>query len=98
MAEPAWFTHKVDQLLAKINHLAPALPPGMDALMAMLEEPREDATPEEHERWQRSCSNCGAYCPDPVPYYVGHIMRKHKTGTPVAIIFGTCLSCRFDPE
>jgi hypothetical protein len=92
--EPAWLTPLVDQRLALMEaHLGSTADVGVPLVMTPVSEPGEHATPEEFERWDRTCDNCGAYCPDPMPFWTGHVLRM-RGEVQVFFMFGACATCR----
>lgn len=92
---PSWANHMIDQRLARI---AENLPPAslvrvVPIIVTPLSELREEATKEEYERWDRACDNCGAYCPEPIPFYALVATRQTK-GYTVQIHGGSCQKCK----
>jgi hypothetical protein len=99
MAEkiPAWVVAKVDQrlalmadMLSRFGNPAPALAE-YGLMMTPLSEPDEGATPDEYKIWDRSCDNCGRYCPG--DFFTGSVTRT-KWGTQIVFTFGTCPECK----
>ena len=93
--EPAWLVAKVDQRLALMQQATGG--PGLFELddktvvLLTLTEPGPGATPADFERWDKTCDNCGHYCPSSL--YTGHVTREW--GKIQAIItFGVCPSCK----
>lgn len=80
-------------MLARVQSEAPpAAFGGYNVVMFQLTEPPEGASREVIERYDRTCDNCGAYCPDPVPFYTGWV-RRNLGSTPVEVTFGVCARC-----
>ena len=102
---PAWLLAAVDQRLALMKEAAhdAGMPPGKafgdyELVTTPLTEPREGATKAEFDRWDRSCDNCGVFCPkygEPI-LYTGHINRE-LGGARVVITFGACAKCKEMP-
>jgi len=67
-----------------------------DIMMTPLTEPREGASKEELDRWERSCDNCGTWCPDGQLFFTGQMVRDFH-GSQVIIIFGMCPLCKDTP-
>ena len=88
--EPAWLTHKADQLLAKLQHHLNELgaPPSKTLIMLQLTEPPEGATPEQLLAWDRTCDACGKVCVH--DFWTGHTTRFLTSGHRVNITFGAC--------
>lgn len=100
--EPAWLTAKVDQRLAfmaeqfgavgstdeMIEAFFKAQP---TTLMTPLTEPPENAGQEQFEIWDKSCDNCGKWCPNTLS--TGHTSRT-KWGTQIIFMFGVCPRCK----
>lgn len=61
-------------------------------VVTFLNEPADSATPEEREKWERTCDNCGRYCPDDEQFYSAMALRPLLNGR-VEITFGSCLGC-----
>lgn len=98
--EPPWLSSKVDQRFALLRHRVDTDEVDADTLvMVMLTEPPEGSSLLTKARWERSCDNCGTYCPpqesadESTNFYVGHCVRR-LYGAPVAFVFGTCARCR----
>lgn len=90
---PAWLSAAVDQLLARMqSEVPPAAFAGYNVVMTPLTEPPEGASDAVIERYERTCDNCGAYCPDTVPFYTGAV-RRTLGSTPVEVTFGACERC-----
>jgi hypothetical protein len=95
-AEPAWLLAKVDQRLALMKDKLDS-PEGrlalsvMDVVLTPLVEPPEGSTKEQFERWDRTCDNCGKYCPTTL--FTGHVIRQFM-GTKVNMMFGVCPECK----
>jgi len=90
--EPAWVTFLADQRLARIlyalgGHLPP--PDQYEVVMNPLTEPDEDT---DWERWERTCDNCGTFCPEGEDFYAGVTSREHE-GQQVIFTFGACAAC-----
>jgi hypothetical protein len=98
---PAWLIAKIDQRLALLDETK--LPQSLQsdvwnqaavtAIVMALEEPDEDATPEQRAAWERQCDNCGTDC-STTDFYTGHIQKVKGTVT-VLITFGVCPTCKF---
>lgn len=89
---PVWLGAKVDQRLALMDEAIPDRP--KDAIIAMfLAEPDPSATKEESDRWDRSCDNCGTYCPEGEAFYTGTLRLNHRNQR-VIVTLGVCSACR----
>lgn len=88
--EPAWLTAKVDQRLALMADKMGDINLDYSVVMTPVSEPREGATREEMVRWERSCDNCGLFCPG--AFYTGTTTRK-GFDTQVIFTFGACPKC-----
>jgi hypothetical protein len=89
---PGWLTAKVDQRIAELAPVIAAQQQNTPSMvMTPLTEPPED-TQESYDRWDRSCDNCGAYCPDDVKFYSGSYSRL-VGGVQVMVSFGVCDNC-----
>jgi hypothetical protein len=92
--EPAWLTAKVDQRLAfMLQEMGGKLPNiGQNVVLTLLTEYGEGATQEEKDRWERTCDNCGLFCPGATTFYTGQVARYHM-GKRVEFTFGSCPKC-----
>lgn len=93
--EPAWFTSKVDQRLALMEHKLDADVAKMtNILLTPLTEPEEGATAEEYKRWDSTCDGCGKFV-HPKFLITGHTTRELKKfpGVQIIITFGACGHC-----
>lgn len=98
LPEPAWLVAMVDQRLTFMQEkmggrdldlsgqyvVTPVSEPGSS------DDPNETISPEQMERWDRSCDRCGEYRPDDL--YTGHVTRE-AFGTTVTFTFGVCPTC-----
>ncbi len=92
--EPSWLTAKVDQRVQLLGDVVPLkvhVIPGL--IMLTLSEPPEDASQAEADRWERTCDNCGTYCPDETLFYTG-VCQREKDGKQVLVAFGSCPRCK----
>lgn len=95
--EPAWFINLIDQRLALIEHALGGRTSGYAIIVNPLTEPPESATPEEREKWERTCDRCGKYTPPHVlKFHSGTRMTELRDGTQVVIMFGFCSDCLAD--
>lgn len=92
--EPTWLVSKIDQRLALMEeHMGNAADVPAQVVMTPLTEPGEDATKEDFERWERTCDNCGRYCPPDSEFYTGHSVRM-RGEVQVIFMFGVCPDCK----
>lgn len=95
--EPAWLTAKVDARLAEIKEAGGFLISAeqQPIIMTFLDEGDPDMTEEEQERWERTCDNCGRYCPTVggMAFYTGHVLRFVEDRQ-VLMAYGVCDDCR----
>jgi len=90
--EPTWLRASIDQRLALMEqHMGNAADVPANVVMTPLTEPEENATDHDREVWERTCDNCGAYCPD--EFYTGHSVRM-RGNVQVIFMFGVCPSCK----
>lgn len=92
--EPAWLTAKADQRLAlmasghtpvQISKVTASI------IMLFLSEPPPDSTPADYATWERSCDNCGRFCPG--TFYTG-VVKRELHGMEVVITYGVCPDCK----
>jgi hypothetical protein len=93
--EPAWITAKVDQRLALMAEAGIDAFKDTELVMTPLAEPSKGCTDAEYRRWDRTCDNCGAYCPR--QFFTGHVVRRWR-GVQVIFSFGVCLGCKTRSE
>ena len=91
---PPWLAAKIDQRMALLEQAVGNKTLDVSLVMTPLTEPREGASDAEHQRWDRSCDNCGRYCPPAADFYTGHVVRFLSNGTRVYISFGVCINCK----
>src|SRR5215470_3360685 len=94
--EPTWLAAKIDQRLALMKEkgaLDIARESGTNFVMTPLTEPDEGASKAEFEAWDRTCDNCGAYCPYPTDFYTGNSVR-HEGVVQIVFTFGVCATCK----
>lgn len=91
---PAWLIEAVTERMAKDQAvLANAMAATQsNIVMVFLSEPAEDTPPEERERWERTCDNCGRYCPDEEQFFTGLVHMPLGNGH-VEVTFGACPDC-----
>jgi hypothetical protein len=92
---PAWLMAAVDQRIALMDEIAgdlPLLAGDRTLVMTPLTEPKEGATQEEFEAWNRMCDRCGKDCRGS-DFYTGHLHRMWK-GTKLLFTFGVCPECK----
>jgi hypothetical protein len=94
--EPAWLLAKVDQRLTlmreKVGEPEVFKKLGApDLILTPLSEPLTEPTPEQLERWDRTCDNCGKYCPHDL--WTGSVSRDWG-GLQVVMTFGVCPDCK----
>lgn len=104
---PPWLDAKADQLLAKVRREAGLTPDALkragysgprNVVMMPLTEPKEGSSPKQRDRWERTCDNCGRYCPHPaVPFGTGILVRDWE-GVRILIGYGACRRCLPEPE
>jgi len=93
-SEPAWLAAKVDQRLALMEeHMGDVSKLPTHFVMTPLTEPEENASKEEFDHWERTCDNCGVYCPWPTDFYTGTTVRM-RGETQVIFTFGVCATCK----
>lgn len=94
MKDMTWILSAVDQRVAMIADVLGPTITAMPIVMTTLTEPPEgeDATAEDFERWERTCDNCGAYCPSDSGFLTGQATRE-VLGTQVIVTFGACPRC-----
>lgn len=92
MNEPAWLAAKIDQRVAFLRTHGVGPEVDADFVMTPLTEPEGEGGAA-MDRWERTCDNCGAYCPDPIPFWTGSAARDIGT-VQVIIMFGTCKGCK----
>jgi|SRR5690349_2151197 len=95
--EPPWLQSKVDQRLALIKEATGGSALGFKALgttiiVMPLTEPAEgdDATPEQMERWENTCDNCGKYLAFGLS--LRYVEREWDNLT-ISMFFGVCDEC-----
>jgi hypothetical protein len=97
--EPVWLTTKIERRLDVIRDgmMAAARNTGAQFVMTYLDEPDPGATDAERDRWERTCDNCGRYCPPDGEwdFWTGHVVREID-GRQVMIAFGVCAVCRHE--
>lgn len=92
MSTPSWITQKVDQHIARVRDtLGGQTEYGV--VLTTLTEPPEDADQATIDRWERSCDNCGAHCPDGTPFYTVQVSEM-VDGTQMIVAFGACETCK----
>lgn len=93
---PAWVMHMIDQRLALMEHMLPAdTVAGFGVIMTTLTEPGEGADEEAYDRWERTCDNCGTYCPDDVAFFTGQLITTlDSIDAKVIVTFGACERCK----
>lgn len=92
---PPWLRALVDQRLAAVrntlgNRWSIGQPP---VIMTPATEPREGATEEEFNRWDRTCDSCGTYVPPPGKFFTGHHATEWKKFQ-IIVSFGVCEDCK----
>ena len=95
---PTWLEDKViARITLMINHGALKLTEesGAKIVFSFLDEGKEDMTPEERERWERTCDGCGIYIPEDgeTLFYSGHLSREID-GVQILLGFGMCDDCK----
>ena len=91
--EPAWLLARTDQVLAEMReNLTADRLAGFKAVLIPLFDPGPGLDEAEAERWDRTCDNCGTYCPDGTSFYVGQSQREMH-GKSVILMFGSCGQC-----
>jgi hypothetical protein len=91
--EPAWLLAKTDQKLADMrDNLTADRLAGFKAVLIPLFDPAPGVDDTGGGRWDRTCDNCGKYCPDGTPYFVGQTKREMH-GKSVFLTFGACSEC-----
>jgi len=92
--EIPWLAAAIDQRLALMQEMLDGdkITPTYSLIMSPLTEPRFGASRAEMEKWERTCDNCGAYCPDPIRFYTGSASRE-VFGLQVMFTFGACEKC-----
>lgn len=92
---PAWLLQKVDQRLAALKEHFGELwqLDQYQLLVSPLVEPDRELSPLEQELEERTCDNCGAFCPLSIPFFSGvySFMVGNKQ---VLFSYGTCERCR----
>ncbi len=68
------------------------IPEGYPFILTTLTEPPEGSPDEVRERWERTCDNCGTYCPDDTTFFTGS-MGTTIDGVRIEITFGACPKC-----
>src|SRR4051812_4755289 len=92
--EPMWLKAKIDQRLALMEeHMGNAADVPAQVVLTPLTEPAEHASKAERDRWERTCDNCGTYCPAEKPFYTGHVVRM-RGEVQVIFMFGVCAPCK----
>jgi len=90
--QPSWLKAAADQRLALMNEMLQLQQlTGYAIVMSQLTEPDEGATPEDFERHERTCDNCGKFCKD--EFFTGILVRDVGV-LQVMISFGTCAECK----
>lgn len=92
--EPPWLLAKIDQRVAafkaEISAKKAVNISDYDTLVMPLTEPPEGATRQRIQMWERTCDNCGRFCPGGLN--AGHAHREWD-GLPVLVFFGACNTC-----
>jgi Pyruvate/2-oxoacid:ferredoxin oxidoreductase delta subunit len=94
--EPPWLTAKIDQRISVIRaggafDIASEQQP---IIATFLDEGDHEMTEKERVKWERTCDNCGRYCPDGgMAFYTGHAGRI-VNGRQVLLAYGVCDDCR----
>lgn len=90
--EPAWLTAKVDQRLALMADMIwqPDVLTGYVAVVTTLTEPAEGCGPHEYAQWDKSCDNCGKYCP---ATGLDGTVRRELMGVTVEVAYRMCRQC-----
>ena len=99
-----WLEALIDQRLALMREHAGG-PAGFKlyfggqggVVMTPVTEPREEATKEEYDRWDRTCDRCGKYVKPTSRFWTGHIMRNWE-GVQICFTYGVCRNCKLHPE
>lgn len=89
---PVWLVAMADARVAFMLDQMGGVPAGYPFVLTPLTEPPLDHTEEQRERWERSCDNCGTYCPDGTDFLTGLIGRDIGD-TRIEITFGACPEC-----
>lgn len=92
LPKPAWLVAALDQLLARLDQTTGgALATlGFDVVLIPLTEPPENATPQEHARWEYTCDNCGLYSKEELR--TGTVGLDHH-GLQLVVGLGACQTC-----
>lgn len=95
--EPPWLTAKVDRRLAELK-AGGAFEIAIDQapiIMTYLDEGDAKMSPQARQQWERTCDNCGRYCPEVggMAFYTGHAMRLVDQRQ-VLMTYGVCDDCR----
>lgn len=94
LKEPPWLLAKVDQRVAEMKDAISSSKAfeilGADMLVMPLSEPREGATRQQMQMWEKTCDNCEKYCPGGLN--TGFV-RREWDGHPLQIFFGACPRC-----
>lgn len=95
--EPAWLTAKIDQRiqLMRDSGAFEIASESQPLIFSFLDEGDHEMTPEEFRVWERTCDNCGRYCPPTgdMAFYTGHAGREIE-GRQVILAYGVCDDCR----
>jgi hypothetical protein len=91
---PRWLTTAADLRIGfMLEQMGGDVPEGYPFILTPLTEPPEHFTDEERERWERTCDNCGKFCPEDTEFYTGAIGREVTEDTRIEIMFGACPAC-----
>lgn len=90
---PRWLATAADQRIGFMLEEMGGVPEGFPFILTPLTEPPENFTDEQRERWERTCDNCGTYCPEDTEFYTGSIGRVVGPEARVEIMFGACAAC-----
>lgn len=88
--EPAWLTAAADQ---RVAFMAETLGPGVaflkgyNVVVTPLTEPDPGC---QTQQWDKTCDNCGRYCPDGL---VANSVQRDLNGVKIQVVFGACSRC-----
>lgn len=89
----------IDQRMAMIEDKLGNLPANpVNMIITPLTEPRDGATTEEYERWDRTCDACRTYCGPMTPFWTGVAVRSMRNGQSVTLMYGVCKDCKAKAE
>lgn len=88
--EPAWLVAALDQKVALIQEQMSPFDLPAPIVLTHLSEPEDTGI--SAAEWERTCDNCGAYCPPGAGFYLGQAVR-YLGSTQVLISYGSCPTC-----